>query len=254
MDILAALCGDEGTHCFPLFVHAHPDDETLQTGPLLAWCATRRVSTDVVTCTRGERGELVPGVLPAVISEGDLVKVRQRELAKACKVLGVNAHYYLGTTPARVAGEPERAYRDSGMRWIAEGLAGPASQDDPGSFTAADIAEPVADLVALVKAAESSVLVSYDAGGSYGHPDHVRAHEITREAARLTGMPMVEVASTPGDEDFEWFDFPSTRDQVIAALGCYPTQLSVRDDQIVHVGGQLQEIPTRIGLRVIGEI
>lgn len=249
MTLLGALRGELVHDCYPLFVHAHPDDETLQTGPLIAWCRSRRILADVVTCTRGEKGEVVPGALPATITTTDLVRVRGRELAEACRILGVNEHHFLGEAPARAPGEPPRRYRDSGMVWVAQGLAGPAETNEPDTFTSAPIDEAVADLVALITVTEPTLLVGYDRQGSYGHPDYIRAHEITVEAAKRTGLPMIEVASDPDDAGFEWFDLPETHDLVTSALGCYATQLSVRDGQIVHVGGQTQPISTRIGLR-----
>lgn len=246
LDVLAAEAGHQ---VFPLFVHAHPDDETLFTGALLAWLVDRDVNCEVVTCTRGERGEIVPGVLPDTIQPDDLVKVRQHELACALRALGVHDHDYLGTPPARAAGQPARQYRDSGMRWLAEGVAGPADQADPDSFTAADPAEAVADLVALIERVQPTVLVGYDDLGSYGHPDHVRAHEVMVAAAQATGVAVVEVASTADAPGFEWFDLSEQRPAVIEALGCYASQLTVFDDHLVHVGGQRQELPLRIGLR-----
>ena len=85
----------------PLFVHAHPDDETLQTGALLARLASRGVETIVVTCTRGEQGEIVPGTAPADLDPAGLVKVRERELAAAVETLGVAQHMFLGAPVAR---------------------------------------------------------------------------------------------------------------------------------------------------------
>lgn len=248
LDVIAAT----GQHSYPLFVHAHPDDETLESGALLSWLTARHVSVEVVTCTRGERGEIVSGVLPPSVTPADLVRVRQRELACALTALGVRDHDYLGTPPARAAGLQPRAYRDSGMAWVAPGLAGPAEPNDPQSFTAAPLDEALADLMALVVRAQPTVLVSYDALGRYGHPDHLRARELTLAAARQSGLPMVEIASGPGSEGFEWFDLSDQRAALMSALGCYATQLTVHDDHLVHVGGQRQELPLRTGLRRVG--
>lgn len=248
-DLLELLSGVPGQRPFPLFVHAHPDDETLQTGALLAWLTARHVDCVVLTCTRGERGEIVPGVLPSSVTAADLVRVRQRELACAIGVLGVGSHYYLGTPPARAHGLTRRDYRDSGMRWLAPGLAGPVDEDDPAALTAASLDDELADLLALVQQTEASVLVGYDDLGSYGHPDHLRAHELTRAAAKAAGLAMIEVASTPEAAGFDWFDLADERDTVVRALGCYATQLQVNDDHLVHVGGQRQELPLRVGLR-----
>ncbi len=246
---LDLLVSAPGQMPFPLFVHAHPDDETLQTGALLSWLTSQDVGVEVLTCTRGGRGEIVDGVLPASVTEADLVRVRQHELACALEALGVRDHDFLGTPPARAEGLSPRNYRDSGMRWVQPGLAGPAQNDDPYTFTAASLDEEVADMLALVERVRPTVLVGYDKLGSYGHPDHVRAHELAVTVAVATGLPLVEVASGPDAEGFEWFDLSDQRDAVVAALRCHTTQLTVHDDHLVHVGGQRQELPLRIGLR-----
>ena len=235
----------------PLFVHAHPDDETVQTGALMAWLAANNVEVQLLTCTRGEQGEIVAGVLPESTTPGELVRVREDELARAAQTLGITAAYVLGTPPARAVGHQRRDYHDSGMRWIAEGLAGPAEIDDPQTFTASSLDDEVADLLALIDLIRPSVLVGYDRLGSYGHPDHVRAHELADEAAQAAGLPLVEVASEPGADGFEWFDLSDQRSTVVAALRCHATQLSVVDGRIVHVGGQHQELPLSAGLRRI---
>lgn len=249
MTPLDLLVTETERQVFPLFVHAHPDDETLQTGALLAWLVANNVQPEVVTCTRGERGEVVEGQLPSSITDADLVRVRQRELSCALDALGVGDHDYLGTPPARAAGLQPRDYRDSGMRWVAPGQAGPAEGDDPDSFTAVEAVEPLADLLALIERVQPTVLVGYDNIGSYGHPDHIRAHEITLAASRASGIPMVEVASNPDADGFEWFDLADQRGALIEALRCHATQLIVHEHHLVHVGGQHQELPLRIGLR-----
>ena len=142
LDVLAGAA--ESDSIVPLFVHAHPDDETVQTGSLLAWLAAQGLPVSVLTCTRGEQGEIVSGVLPASTTADELVRVREAELAHAIETLGVAASYFLGTPPARAAGLGRRDYHDSGMRWVAEGLAGPADIDDPDTFTASRLDDEVA--------------------------------------------------------------------------------------------------------------
>ncbi len=249
-DLIEAVLNDSSGQIWPLFVHAHPDDETLQTGALIAWCADHDIAVDVVTCTRGERGEVVSGVLPSTITSADLVKVREKEIVQACEILRVQSHYWLGSPPARVDEGDVRIYTDSGMRWIAEGLAGPGDESDPSTFTAACVEEAASDLAHLVTYLGSSVIVGYDEQGSYGHPDHVRVHEICRLASRMTGVPMIEVASSEGQEGFTYIDMSAYADTVIAALASYRTQLTVMGDHLIHVGGQRQEFPLTIGLRL----
>ncbi|MGO4958485.1 PIG-L family deacetylase [Luteococcus sp. Sow4_B9] len=237
----------DGVHRI-LFCHAHPDDETLATGALIAHLVGRGIACDLVTASRGEMGEVVPGPLAHLAGDG-LEEHRTGELAGALDVLGVDRHAWLGTAPARAEGLPARRYRDSGMEWIRPGLAGPADANDERSFTWAPLAEPVADLVALVRAWQPDLMVSYDAGGGYGHPDHVRMHEVARAAAERAQVPCAEIRHEPG-EGVEWFDLPETLPVVAEALRHHATQLTVQPNgtEVVHSGGQREEIVTAVGL------
>lgn len=249
LELLASA--SEAVSVKPLFVHAHPDDETVQTGSLLSWLTGHGVPVVLLTCSRGEQGEIVAGVLPAETTSDELIRVRERELACATETLGITEHYLLGTPPARAGGLTPRHYHDSGMRWVREGLAGPADIDDPETFTASDLDDEVADLLALIEHVRPTVIVGYDKAGSYGHPDHVRAHDLAVAAARASGLPLVEVASDEDSEGFERYDLADQKQTVIAALRCHATQLSVVDDHIVHVGGQHQGLPLTAGLRLV---
>src|SRR3984957_1317473 len=101
-----------------LFVHAHPDDETLETGGTIAALVDRGAKVTVLTCTRGERGEIIPDDLrPALESKAAMAKLREAELAAAMKILGVTDHRYLGDRNARWSGAADRVYVDSGMSW-----------------------------------------------------------------------------------------------------------------------------------------
>lgn len=160
-----------------LLVHAHPDDETLATGALIADLVDAGVEVHVVTATRGERGELVPGVADVEPGSAAYVALRGRELAAALAALGVAHHCYLGMPPARdPASLTPRSYRDSGMRWVRPGVAGPADDAGEDSLTAASLSVAADDLAAYVAATSPDVIVTYDANGGYGHPDHVRTH------------------------------------------------------------------------------
>ncbi|WP_026928398.1 PIG-L family deacetylase [Granulicoccus phenolivorans] len=236
-----------------LFVHAHPDDETLQTGALIAELTARGVRCDLVTATRGERGEIVPGPLSGLTGDAFVAR-RETELAGAVAALGITERAYLGEPPARAAGQPPRRYADSGMRWIREGLAGPSGDAGPDSFTAADPAEEVADLVAAIEYFRPDALISYDDDGSYGHPDHVRVHEISGPAAARAGVPVLWVVSDPAGAG-EWSDLAHRLPTVVAAARCHASQVSVvesadpRAAEVIHSGGQRTPLATRIGLR-----
>lgn len=240
-----------------LLVHAHPDDETLATGALIAALVADGVEVHVVTATRGERGELMPGVVDVEPGSDDFAAHREQELATALERLGVHHHAYLGMPPARdPRATAPRRYRDSGMRWIREGVAGPAEDAPSDCFTAATPDEAAADLSAYVTATMPEVLISYDEGGGYGHPDHVRAHEVTRAVARARGIPMLEVIppgrQVGGDPDaIDWTDASDQLARVQDALRAHATQVRVDGSDVVHVGGQREPIVTLVGLRPV---
>jgi mycothiol conjugate amidase Mca len=147
-------------------VHAHPDDESISTGGVLARYAEEGLRTILVTCTGGEVGEIGD---PGLATPETLVGVRRRELQQACEILRVGRLYLLG-------------YRDSGMM-------GTPENRHPASFYQASLDEATARLVALVRRERPQVLVTYDENGFYGHPDHIRAHQITVAAYEAAGDP-----------------------------------------------------------------
>ncbi|MEU4413738.1 N-acetyl-1-D-myo-inositol-2-amino-2-deoxy-alpha-D-glucopyranoside deacetylase [Nocardia salmonicida] len=150
-----------------LLVHAHPDDEALTTGGTIAHYRRRGVPVTVVTCTLGEEGEVIGEQWSRLVSaEADqLGGYRIGELTAALSALGV--------TEPRFLGGPGR-WRDSGM-------AGTPSAANPRAFVHSGDAA-VDELVAVILELRPRVVVTYDPRGGYGHPDHIRAHEITTAA------------------------------------------------------------------------
>ncbi|MDO5499873.1 MAG: PIG-L family deacetylase [Propionibacteriaceae bacterium] len=230
-----------------VFTHAHPDDETLATGALIAELVDQGIECLVLTATRGERGELVKGRFPGLEGE-EFVAHREGELAAALRTLGAGKPMFLGEPPARAEGLEPRRYEDSGMRWVREGEAGPAEDSGPESLTAADSDETVADLVAGLAALAPDVVVTYDEDGGYFHPDHVRLHHLTKAACAELGVPLVELLSDD-EADGQWWDLEHWLPQVQAALECHQTQLTVSDRDVIHSGGQKEPIRLRIGVR-----
>lgn len=147
-----------------LAVHAHPDDESITTGGVLARYAAEGVHTVVVTCTGGEVGEISD---PALATPENLAAVRARELAEACRILGVGEQISLG-------------YRDSGMM-------GTPDNDHPDCFWQADLGAVTERLVAIVRRTRPDVIVAYNEIGDYGHPDHIQAHRIAVAAFDAAG-------------------------------------------------------------------
>lgn len=241
------------------FVHAHPDDETLATGALIAYLTRRHRPVAVLTATRGEAGELVPGSLPSDTGAAQLTRHRETEVAAACRALGVGRHDFLGSPPARAAAAgPPRRYTDSGMRWVRPGLAGPGADAGPDSLTAADRDEAVADVAAWLAAVAPDVVVTYDQHGGYGHPDHVRVNELTMAAAGRVGIPVVFVVSAAlADDDalgsIDWLELDAELPTVRAALARHRSQLTVAGTDVIHVGGQREPILTRVGLRLAAD-
>jgi N-acetyl-1-D-myo-inositol-2-amino-2-deoxy-alpha-D-glucopyranoside deacetylase len=231
-----------------LFVHAHPDDETITTGSLIAEFVARGVRVYLLTATRGERGEVVVGPLSGLEGTAQLAAERERELNGATDALGVADRFWLGEAPARGGALSPRRYRDSGMEWIRPGLAGPAKGVDDAALVRAPLREVVSDLSELVKHLTPSLVISYDNGGGYGHPDHVRVHDATVLVCREGGIRFAEIVPQPSP-NVEWFELESHRATVVAALRQHSSQLTVDGSDIVHSGGQREPITTSIGLR-----
>lgn len=145
-------------------VHAHPDDEAIGTGGVLARAAANGIRTVLVTCTGGEVGEIAPetGVLTESLGEA-----RERELRTACAILNITHLELLG-------------YRDSGM-------VGTADNEHPDAFARADLVEATARVVELVRKHRPQVIVTYDENGFYGHPDHINANRVAVGAFKLAG-------------------------------------------------------------------
>lgn len=216
-----------------LLVHAHPDDETLTTGVTMAHHVDRGDDVHVLTCTLGEEGEVIPPDLAhlAADREDRLGPWRREELRAAMAELGVT-HEVLGEDG--YAAVPSR-YRDSGM-------AGTASADHPRAFVRADPEEVVARVAAVIARVRPDVIITYDRNGGYGHPDHIRAHQVTCAAVAGLGSdaPPLYAVLTPiswAREDRAWLSEhidPATGWTVPAPEDPFPP--SVRpDDEITRV-------------------
>jgi N-acetyl-1-D-myo-inositol-2-amino-2-deoxy-alpha-D-glucopyranoside deacetylase len=153
-----------------LLVHAHPDDETINNGATMAMYAALGASVTLVTCTRGEEGEvLIPELLHLAANATDsLGQHRVTELALAMKELGVADHRFLG--------EGAKLYRDSGMM-------GTEPNNRPDVFWQANLEEASDLLVQIIDEVRPHVLITYDEFGGYGHPDHIQAHRVAMRAA-----------------------------------------------------------------------
>lgn len=165
-----------------LFVHAHPDDEALQTGATMAKYAAEGDQVTLVTCTLGEEGEIVDESLSYLADEDDLAlgAYRRGELANAMAALGITDFVRLGG---------DHRFRDSGMKWAEDGTATVGDSTREDSFWAADLQVAADELVAIIRDRRPQVLVTYDDFGGYGHPDHVKAHRVAMYATQLAAVP-----------------------------------------------------------------
>jgi N-acetyl-1-D-myo-inositol-2-amino-2-deoxy-alpha-D-glucopyranoside deacetylase len=154
-----------------LLVHAHPDDESIGTGATMAKYAAEGARVTLVTCTLGELGEVIPPELAHLAwdADGGLGEYRIGELAAACKALGVTDHRFLG----------------GAGRWRDSGMMGTPSNDWAGCFWQADVDEAARELLTVIEEVQPQVIVTYDANGFYGHPDHIQAHRVAWRAFEL---------------------------------------------------------------------
>ena len=181
-----------------VFVHAHPDDEAIFTGGTIALLAGRGWRVVLVVATHGERG------FP-VAPRGGLDRLgahRVAETRRAAELLGVARLEFLG-------------YEDSG-------LAGDPANHAPGAFAAAPVEEAADRLAELIAPERPAALVTYDTAGIYGHPDHVKAHEVSLLAAAATGVETVYEATV----DREYLHFVETH-RVVEAGGRHAGDLGL---------------------------
>jgi len=224
-----------------LFVHAHPDDESITTGGTIALLVARGSQVTVVTCTRGELGEVIPADLAGLEGDGAaLATVRTDELAAALAALGFVDHRFLGEPSARWVEREPRRYTDSGMRWGANG-AEPAESLAPDALCAADLGEVAADLATVIDAVKPGAVISYDSNGGYGHPDHVRAHAAARRAACVMGVPFWTV-DTDAETSSLRVDVSAVLDRKTAALTAHRTQIVVEGDRFSLSSGPSRPI------------
>ena len=152
-----------------LLVHAHPDDETINNGATMALYAARGAQVTLVTCTRGEEGEvLVPGLSHLASAHDDtLGSHREIELANAMNALGVRDYRFLGN------------FRDSGMM-------GSATNNGAGVFWQVDVDVAARLLATIIDEVQPQILITYDEIGGYGHPDHIKTHLVAMRASELS--------------------------------------------------------------------
>ncbi len=163
-----------------LFVHAHPDDETINNGATIAHYAGAGAQVNVLTCTLGEEGEVIDERWAQLVADeaDQLGGYRIAELSTALHLLGIDDPIFLG----------------GAGRWRDSGMAGTPPRHGRVRFVDADETEAVGALVAVLRELRPHVVITYDPVGGYGHPDHIQAHRITTAAVAAAGTD-----AFPGD-------------------------------------------------------
>jgi N-acetyl-1-D-myo-inositol-2-amino-2-deoxy-alpha-D-glucopyranoside deacetylase len=216
-----------------LLVHAHPDDESIGTGATMAKYAAEGAHVTLVTCTLGELGEIIPPALRHLTPDA-LGEYRIGELTAACDALGVRDHRFLGG-PGR--------WRDSGMM-------GTPANDDPRCFWRADVDEAASLLADVIREVRPGVIVTYDANGFYGHPDHIQAHRVSRRAYELTGENTTGSTSfyATAAPDFAGItariDVTAYLPQKFAAMRAHATQITVSEPYFALSNNIRHQVPT----------
>ena len=152
-------------------VHAHPDDESSKGAATMAKYIAEGAEVLVVTCTGGERGDVLnPRLKGDEEIERNIHEVRRKEMDRAREILGVS-QAWLG-------------FVDSGLP---EGDPLPPL---PEGCVALEKVETAAEpLVRLMREFRPHVVTTYDENGGYPHPDHIQCHRISVEAFDAAGDP-----------------------------------------------------------------
>ncbi|MEZ5322509.1 MAG: PIG-L family deacetylase [Microthrixaceae bacterium] len=195
--------------------HAHPDDESITTGGLIAKLSAEGHRVVLVVATRGERGKVVPGVL----GDGEPLGLRRiAETMESAAILGVQRVEFLG-------------YVDSGM-------AGDESNAAPYVFCGADVDSAARRLAVILDEESADLLTVYDDNGNYGHPDHIQVHRVGRRAGELARTPKVLEATTNRDELQRLFAAfrAQLSDEQLAEMDAPdgPPEVGVAEERITH--------------------
>ena len=198
---------------------AHPDDESFGFAGTMATLSDRGVGLTLVCATRGEVGEIL---VEGIATRDSLGELRERELREAMAIVGVRDIRFLG-------------YRDSGM-------AGTEENADPRAFVNADQEAVVTVLVAMIAELEPDAVTTFGPDGVYGHPDHIKAHEVAYAAvhrASETGLwqtPALYYAAASRERIQEFAKYPGS-----------PFS-SMTDEQLANFGTPDDEISTKLDI------
>jgi N-acetyl-1-D-myo-inositol-2-amino-2-deoxy-alpha-D-glucopyranoside deacetylase len=194
---------DAGRPAGLLLVHAHPDDECFATGGLIARSIAEGRRIDLVVCTGGEEGEIHDPSL-----DHDEARPRMREIRAAeldCSVAALRGD---GRGELRVH---RLGYRDSGMM-------DSEANAHAEAFWQADLDEAAGRLVSVIREARPAVMVTYDANGNYGHPDHINAHRIAVAAMQAAADASRFTDAGPAWSVAKFYEVAFNRDRWLAVM------------------------------------
>jgi LmbE family N-acetylglucosaminyl deacetylase len=186
-----------------LLVHAHPDDEVFATGGLIARSIAEGRRVDLVVCTGGEEGEIHDPSL-----DPEEAKPRMREIRTA--ELNCSVEALRGEGPGELHVH-RLGYRDSGMMDT-------EANAHPECFWKADLDEATGKLVSVIREAQPAVMVTYDANGNYGHPDHINAHRIGVAAMQAAADPSRFADAGPAFAVDKFYEVAFNRDRWSAVM------------------------------------
>ncbi len=173
--------------------HAHPDDECLATGGTIARASAEGHRVVLVVATNGDFGEV-----PSDLAAGEtLVDRRRKELQASADVLNIQRVEWLG-------------YADSGMTgWEQNAF--------PNAFVNADLEAAAQKLANILIEENAEVVTIYDWHGNYGHPDHIKVHQVGRRAAQIARTPSVFEMTTNRDYFRQLREMASVNPQLVAS-------------------------------------
>jgi mycothiol S-conjugate amidase len=219
-----------------LAVHAHPDDESSKGAATLAHYAAAGVRVMVVTCTGGERGDVINPLMKHL--EGILDRlhlIRSDEMSRAAQILGIE-HRWLG-------------FVDSGFPQADEetGLMPPLP---PDSFAATPLEVSGAELVKIIRSFRPHVMTTYDELGGYPHPDHIRTHEVALHAFEVSGDPDAYPESgAPWEPKKLYYNQQFSLERMLA-LDAAMTEEGLTSPYAERIAEFKESRPTRITTRV----
>ncbi|HEX2152888.1 MAG TPA: PIG-L family deacetylase [Acidimicrobiia bacterium] len=212
-----------------LSFHAHPDDEVIQTGGILAQASDDGRPTMVVTATDGAEGEIHNYDDPDAIRPR-LAEVRAEEIAASMSILGVDEQHFLG-------------YRDSGMM-------GEDPNFHPDSFWQADFDDAVGRVVAHIRRFRPDVMTIYDPHGGYGHPDHIQVHRVGLAAfwaaQDLARYPLADDEEPWLVPKLYWSTWPRSRRRRFAEMRLAAGEITEEEYEAAAVSGTPDELLTAV--------